>query len=171
MTAPWMVRLLFPAWTAQFSRLPLIPPTPFTPARCSSGRLAHINGTTRTRIARLNADGSLDISFNPAPERRYRARPGHSTGWPCVAGWSLHQCQWCGLNHIARLNADGSVDSSFTTGVGVGADDTVNAITLQPDNRIVLGGRLLMPTRDPQPHYRLMPDGTWTRPLFRCRCG
>src|SRR5260370_41622261 len=39
---------------------------------------------------------------------------------------------------IARLNSGGSLDNSFDPGFGV--DDTVYALTLQPDAKILVGG-------------------------------
>ncbi len=43
--------------------------------------------------------------------------------------------------HIARVNVDGSVDGGgFASNLGNGVDNIVQAITLQPDNRIVLVG-------------------------------
>ncbi len=42
-------------------------------------------------------------------------------------------------NRIARLNVDGSLDSSFNPGSG--ADNRVSAVLVQPDGKIVIGGR------------------------------
>src|SRR4029077_17067219 len=42
-------------------------------------------------------------------------------------------------SHIARLNANGTTDTSFTPGAG--ASDSVLAITLQADNKILLAGQ------------------------------
>ncbi|MGJ8671624.1 Calx-beta domain-containing protein [Rubritalea sp.] len=42
------------------------------------------------------------------------------------------------IRHIARLNSDGSVDSSFITGTGF--NGVVEALTLQDDGKILVGG-------------------------------
>ena len=42
-------------------------------------------------------------------------------------------------NNILRLNTDGSIDSTFNY-KGLGADNTVSAFALQPDNKILVGG-------------------------------
>ena len=42
------------------------------------------------------------------------------------------------MNHIARLNTDGSVDMNFNPGTGAG--DSVRALVVQPDGRILVGG-------------------------------
>ena len=43
-------------------------------------------------------------------------------------------------NRIARLNADGSLDTGFDPGAG-GASNEVDAIALQPNGKIVIGGK------------------------------
>src|SRR5207244_2155936 len=40
-------------------------------------------------------------------------------------------------NHIARLNPDGTLDTNFNPN----ANDRVNAIVVQPDGKILVGGR------------------------------
>ena len=42
------------------------------------------------------------------------------------------------LGNIARLNGDGSVDTNFD--LNLGANDTVRAIAIQTDGRILVGG-------------------------------
>lgn len=41
-------------------------------------------------------------------------------------------------NRVARLLNDGQIDTTFNPGSG--ADNYINAIALQPDGRILLGG-------------------------------
>ncbi|HVY69057.1 MAG TPA: hypothetical protein VHH73_03975 [Verrucomicrobiae bacterium] len=41
-------------------------------------------------------------------------------------------------NRIARLNADGSLDATFDPGAG--ANNTIDAVALQPDGKILVGG-------------------------------
>ena len=62
---------------------------------------------------------------------------------------------------MARLNPDGSLDPAFTANVGPGTDDTVHAILLQPDTRIVLVGAFTHANGVNRGHItRLLPDGT-----------
>jgi uncharacterized delta-60 repeat protein/uncharacterized repeat protein (TIGR01451 family) len=101
------------------------------------------NAVARGHIARINADGALDLSFNPGAGagNSVRSIALQSDGRILIGGFFTN-VNGVALSHIARLNADGSVDSTFTPGVG--ADDVVSAITLQPDTRIVLGGQFTM---------------------------
>jgi len=48
--------------------------------------------------------------------------------------------------NMARLNSDGSVDPSFDPGSG--PDDTVRALLLQPDGKIIIGGKFFQLQRD-----------------------
>ena len=63
------------------------------------------------------------------------------------------------FNRVARVNDDGTVDAAFA--VGVGANDTVSAIVLQPDNRIVLAGQFSLASGVTRGRItRLLSDGT-----------
>lgn len=71
---------------------------------------------------------------------------------------------------VARFNLDGTPDAMFgggqgfvLTGFGPGRDDVATAVVLQPDGRIVLGGRseLISPSVDEDfALARYLPDGT-----------
>src|SRR5206468_5203300 len=43
-------------------------------------------------------------------------------------------------HRIARLNLDGSLDATFTTGIGV--NNSVSALALQADGKLLIGGTL-----------------------------
>ncbi|HVM50725.1 MAG TPA: delta-60 repeat domain-containing protein [Candidatus Acidoferrum sp.] len=107
------------------------------------GNFSSVNGTNRIGIARLNANGSLDSSFDPSPgvgglNFTVYAVALQPDGRVLVGGiyQSIHGTN---INSIARLNADGSFDSSFDPGAGV--NGTVMAIAVQTNTQqIVIGG-------------------------------
>lgn len=107
------------------------------------GDFTLVNGTSRTRVARLNANGSLDLSFDPGAGANdsVRSIAVQSDGRVLIGG-VFTNVNGVILNHLARLNADGSVDNSFTPGLA--ANDLVSSITLQPDTRIILGGQFTL---------------------------
>jgi len=106
------------------------------------GAFTHYNGTNLNYIARLNADGSVDTTFNPGSGANGVVSAIAIQPDGCVlVGGSFFQFNGVPLNRIARLNADGSLDAGFTAAIGTGVNDTVKGITLQADNRIVLIGR------------------------------
>src|SRR5713226_1657173 len=103
------------------------------------GTFTSVNGTARNNIARLNADGSLDTSFNPGSgtDKQVRAITLQSDGKILIGG-SFTSVNGTARNRIARLNADGSLDTSFNPGSGT--DKQLRAITLQSDGKILIGG-------------------------------
>jgi len=116
------------------------------------GFFTSFNGTSRNRIARLNADGSLDASFNAGsgPNGEVYALALQPDGRVLLGGF-FTSVNGTSRTRIARVNADGSLDSSFNTGIG--ANSTVFALALQPDGRVLLGG--LFTSVDGTPRNRI----------------
>lgn len=113
-----------------------------------------ISGNLDFCVERLNADGSVDTTFNAAGTPGRVLRPIGASydygyrlliqpdGKLVMAGY----CTGAGMDFCAmRLNPDGSLDTGFNvTGtlllpVG-GANDTATALALQPDGKLVLAG-------------------------------
>lgn len=125
------------------------------------GDFNHVNGIPANHIARLNVNGSVDMSFtNATANDSVRAISLQRDGQILIGGLFTSVNGNTNFNHLARLNrADGSPDSTFNPGLG--ADDAVFAIALQTDGRMVLGGeftRFSGVTRNRV--TRLNPDGT-----------
>ena len=108
-----------------------------------AGRRRHRHDDAQPRSARLNADGSLD-SFNPGASKvggvpivyTMALQPdgkivvgGYFNGLGGGTGTTLR-------NYIGRLNADGTLDTGFNPG----ATFIVNALALQADGKILVGG-------------------------------
>ena len=76
------------------------------------GSFTAVRGVGRKGIARLNADGSLDTTFNPGMGASdvVRAVAIQSDGRVLIGG-SFTNVNGVALNRIARLNGDGSVDT------------------------------------------------------------
>jgi uncharacterized delta-60 repeat protein len=97
--------------------------------------------TTRNHIARFNVDGSLDTTFDPNTDRTVLALAVQSNGQIVVGGGfteftpngastgSIRNC-------VARLNADGSLDTVWDPE----PNGSVDAILIDPDGNILLGG-------------------------------
>ena len=119
-----------------------------------AGPFSKVHGVTRHSIARLDTDGTLDLSFNPGI--------GSDFG---VTGLILQTDgkviifgpfdTFGGINRLAgfaRLNSNGSLDTGFDPGRGIsfdGLDDgngnatfpgSVNFAVLQADGKIVVTG-------------------------------
>lgn len=103
-----------------------------------AGNLTSFNGTARNRIARLNADGSLDTSFVPPGPNGEINRVALQTDGKILIGGNFTAYGATTRNRYARLNADGSLDDSFS--IGAGANDIVYEINQQPDGKVFVGG-------------------------------
>lgn len=94
-------------------------------------------------IARLNADGSLDKSFvvGAGFNTEVNAILVQPDG-KIIAGGQFNNYNGTAnpCNKIVRLNSDGSIDKSFN--IGTGFRNEVNALALQPDGKIIVGGVL-----------------------------
>ncbi|MFA5109717.1 MAG: hypothetical protein WC458_04220, partial [Patescibacteria group bacterium] len=99
------------------------------------------NGVTVNNIARLNADGTLDDTFVVGAGLdgtiSFHAIAIQPDGKIIIGGTFTHYAGTA-INRIARLNTDGSLDDTFV--VGTGADNTVHAIAIQPDGKIIISG-------------------------------
>jgi uncharacterized delta-60 repeat protein/uncharacterized repeat protein (TIGR01451 family) len=101
-----------------------------------------IVGPNITCLARLNLDGSLDTSFHlgsgtNATVKSHTIQPDGKI----IIGGFFTDYNGTATNSIARLNTDGTIDPSFNIGSGFqGALPWVNAILVQPDGKIIVGG-------------------------------
>ncbi|MDQ3190453.1 MAG: T9SS type A sorting domain-containing protein [Bacteroidota bacterium] len=103
------------------------------------GNFTSFDGTSRNRIARLNADGSLDASFNPGTgfDLWVRSIAIQNDGKIIVAG-DFTSYNGTTRNRIVRLNIDGTYDASFN--IGSGFDLNLRSIAIQNNGKLVVGG-------------------------------
>ncbi|MEQ1750695.1 MAG: choice-of-anchor D domain-containing protein, partial [Prosthecobacter sp.] len=97
--------------------------------------------TSRSRIARLNADGSLDTGFDPNASSAVRSVALQTDGKILLGGGftSLKPngaASATSRSRIARLNVDGTLDTGFDPK----ANGEVASVVVQADGRILLGG-------------------------------
>lgn len=94
----------------------------------------------RSRVARLQNNGLVDLEFDPGTgaDGIVRTLALQPDGKVLLAGDFL-KFDGCRRIRVARLNASGSLDESFDPGEG--ADASVNALALQPDGKILIGGQ------------------------------
>lgn len=127
------------------------------------GSFSAYNGVGITNLARLNADGTLDTTFNvgmgSGPNGSVRALSVQTSGQVLVGG-SFGSFNGTTANNLVRLNTDGTLDTSFATAIGSGANSDVEALFTQPDNRIVAVGQFTQFNGVTRNHItRLMPTG------------
>jgi uncharacterized delta-60 repeat protein len=99
----------------------------------------------RNRLARLNADGTLDTTYDPNVNGQVHTLALQADG-KLLAGGNFTTAQPNGANdftlrkYFARFNADGTLDASFDLFLNESVDSQVNNVILQSDQKIVLVG-------------------------------
>jgi len=128
------------------------------------GEFTMFNNIRRSRIARLNPDGSLDPTFNPpggADGSVWSIEIVETTpGYPVIyIGGSFNTVNQEMRKSIARLNPDGTLDYTFNPGTG--ADGPVYAIAVQTNGAVLIGGSFTEIDSKPRNNIaRLNPDGS-----------
>jgi uncharacterized delta-60 repeat protein len=105
----------------------------------AGGDFASVNGLTHSNLVRLNSNGTLDTTFNPAAgsDAAINSLVVQSDGKVLIGGF-FTVVNGTPRNSIARLNADGSLDTTFDPESG--ADAVVYCLALQPDGKLLVGG-------------------------------
>ncbi len=124
------------------------------------GQFTAVDGVARNRIARLNADGSLDQGFNPGAgaDASIEAVVLQRDGKIIVGG---HFDSFDGVvrNQIARLNPDGSLDRPFAP-----SSSWVNfvaTLAVKSDGKVLVSGPFSVFNGEPRSYLvRLNPDGS-----------
>jgi uncharacterized delta-60 repeat protein len=105
----------------------------------------------RPYLARLNSNGTVDLSFNPNPGGFIRGLAVQSDGKILVGGNFLSLAGTTRF-FIGRYNDNGTLDSGFDPG----ADNQITVLLEQPDGRILAGG-----------DFTMIGGGTGTTPRTR----
>lgn len=104
-----------------------------------AGRFTSVQGVACNRIARLNANGSLDASFNPgtAANGEILAMVIQPDGKIMIAG-NFTSYNGALRNRIARIEANGNMDTTFNPGAG--SNDPISSIGLLPNGKMFVSG-------------------------------
>lgn len=103
------------------------------------GDFTTYNGTTSNRLIRLNSDGTIDTGFNISTgfNGTVKTIEVQSDGKILVGG-DFTTFSGAAKTALVRLNDNGSIDNYFY--IGVGPNNNVNAISIQSDGKILIGG-------------------------------
>lgn len=107
--------------------------------RRSIHSLAAIALTTVLHLRAIAQSGSVDPAFaiGTGADDQITAIVPLASGKIMVAGY-FTEYDGTPIGGIARLNSDGTLDNTFVSGTGF--DNAVNAMVVQPDGKIVVGG-------------------------------
>jgi uncharacterized delta-60 repeat protein len=102
------------------------------------GRFTSVGSQTHNHIARLNADGTLDTSFNSLilNAGSVYSVAVQADGKVLIGGY-FTSVGGQTRNNIARLNADGTLDTGFYPNVNY----FVESMAVQADGKVMTGGR------------------------------
>ena len=118
-----------------------------------AGSFASVLGVPRQNLARLNADGTLDMGFDPKPNSAVLSVAVQADGKVLLSGQFTtlqpnSAAAATARGYIARVNADGTLDADFDPR----SNSTVNSLAVQADGKVLLGGGF----------STLQPNGTAT---------
>ena len=123
-----------------------------------AGRFSSVLGVPRSNIARINTDGTLDMSFDPKASGDVYCVAVQADG-KVVLGGGFGTLQPNGASiptlrrYIARVNADGTLDMGFDPN----ANNYVFGLAVQADGKVLFGGLFTSPG---QYIARVNADGT-----------
>lgn len=107
------------------------------------GTFITLNGNSRVRIVRLNADGTEDTAFYTNLGSSFNNTVNKilvQSDGKILVGGTYTVFNGSPRNRLIRLNSDGTEDTSFYTNLGTGFNSTVQALLEQTDGSIVVGG-------------------------------
>ena len=103
------------------------------------GEFSEYNGRPVSNIIRLNADGSADTTYRTGSGfDQYTGASVLQPDGKVVISGTFTSYDGNPVPHIARLNADGTLDKTFN--VKIGPNNTIRAMTVQPNGKIVIVG-------------------------------
>jgi uncharacterized delta-60 repeat protein len=103
------------------------------------GGFTSYDGETKNKLVRLNTDGTIDNTFTMGTGLNNNTFVVKlQSDDKILIGGDFSSYSGQTYNGFIRLNSDGSIDNTFT--IGTGFNNTVRAIKVQPDEKILIGG-------------------------------
>jgi uncharacterized delta-60 repeat protein len=137
-----------------------------------AGNFGQIDGTVRSKVARLTPNGTLDATFSSGtgPNGQVRSAVFSSRDRGLYIGGDFTTVAGTSRVALARLAvgktglADGALDPDFApvfAASSSGASAYIQAIVLQDDGKLLIGGFFSTVNGQPRENLaRLLPDGT-----------
>ena len=102
------------------------------------GAFTQLDGVPRTYLARLNSDGTTDTAFSPSLDGAVSAVVVQANGKIVFCG-TFTEVDGAARQGLAHLSADGSLNP--LAGSETGVNGSVGTLVLQPDGKVVIGGK------------------------------
>ena len=133
-----------------------------------AGEFRMIGTAARNRVARFNADGTLDTTFvpqvvSPTPISALAVQSDHKV----LVGGTMNTTAQKDAKRLVRMMEDGSLDTAFNNNMPI-VFGNVLSIVVQPDGKILAAGVFSFNPDGIQRNriVRLMPDGTLDTSFF-----
>jgi uncharacterized delta-60 repeat protein len=111
------------------------------------GVFTHYQGSVRSGLMRLNADGSLDTSFNTIGisnsstfGMRYVLALAEQPDGKLLVGGGYNRANGVFRPGLARFNSDGSLDTAFNPFPALPTDSSAQDIAVLPNGQILVAG-------------------------------
>ena len=105
------------------------------------GAFTAYNGVTKSGLARLNFDGSLDTTFNPSGAGVSGTIQGltlQADGKILISGFSVTSYNGVQIFNLIRVNENGTLDTTFTSPFST--ISFIEEVDVQTDGKILIGG-------------------------------
>lgn len=109
------------------------------------GSFLNYDGFLKSRLARLNLDGTLDVTFNTGsegPNNIVQALAACSDGSVLVAGDGITSYNGIPVNNVFKITANGVLDIAFNANITEGTDKAISKIGVQSDGKILICGSI-----------------------------
>ncbi|MBK9495694.1 MAG: delta-60 repeat domain-containing protein [Xanthomonadales bacterium] len=103
------------------------------------GSFTTVGGIARNHLVKLNTTGGVDAIFNPAPNARVDTLLLAPDGGVWVGG-EFTSIVSTSRVRVARITGTGGLDSSFNANLSAASVARVQAVALQADGRVWIGG-------------------------------
>jgi uncharacterized delta-60 repeat protein len=126
----------------------------------AAGNFANYNGNAVAKVARLNADGTFDSSFNPGagPSTAASHMALQSDG-KIILGGNFTTYDGNGSTRLVRVNTNGSWDNTFA--IGTGLNSPPSALAVDSSNNVWVAGTFTTYNSGGVPNLiRIFPSGT-----------
>lgn len=107
------------------------------------GSFLNYNGFAKNRLARINLDGTFDVTFNTSnsgPNNTVQALAQFSDGSIVVAGDAITEYNGITVNNVFKINSEGVLDTAFNANITAGTTGTISKVLIQPDGKILICG-------------------------------
>lgn len=110
---------------------------------------------------------TLDKSFNPRIQAPGVVLDMAYQGDKLIVVGIFNSLGQDAFGYIIRLNANGTIDETFKNNIGKGASNTINSVSVTPDNKIIIAGDFTsFNDRNVGRIVRLNEDGTFDLSFF-----